>query len=325
MNVPFQIDSQPPVHDEYATPFSMIGKKEELSKSKRGRKPANTEPATKRIAQVRSAARAYRERKEKYVADLEATVMQLQRSGQCDELRQRINQLELENSVLKVTALQIFSTTPTPISTPVSNVLSPQGRSSSTSSVSYRRESDSDQMLSQALFSEIALPPVMTETFNNIYDLNFDPSLQLDPELEALLNSPLPKAPMDRAVVEAYLAKAKDTMLAIPSLANDSFLINELFGYYGAYIYNKTDVEPRFCYISYGKIQVFAGQTINRCIEGAFVTKRIEDIERVVKLIEAITREFSIDICDCPDLVAYKSAHPNVQWPEFRLPYQPSI
>jgi hypothetical protein len=92
-------------------------------KSKAGRKPSNLEPTNKRTAQNRAAQRAFRERKEQYVKDLEERVKLLEKAVSSstgsdpspsivpDEnvtlhkenstLRKRIQDLESENNVLK--------------------------------------------------------------------------------------------------------------------------------------------------------------------------------------------------------------------------------
>ncbi|KAJ3092938.1 aspartate--tRNA ligase dps1 [Quaeritorhiza haematococci] len=80
-------------------------------KNKPGRKPATTEPANKRTAQNRAAQRAFRERKEKYLRDLENRVKELEQAHKSsgtkalvDEnvrLKRKIQELESENAVLR--------------------------------------------------------------------------------------------------------------------------------------------------------------------------------------------------------------------------------
>ncbi|TPX58997.1 hypothetical protein PhCBS80983_g02786 [Powellomyces hirtus] len=80
-------------------------------KKKPGRKPATTEPANKRTAQNRAAQRAFRERKERYVKELEERLAQLEEAqekseggelvGENSRLRQKIAELENENRVLR--------------------------------------------------------------------------------------------------------------------------------------------------------------------------------------------------------------------------------
>ncbi|KAJ1564728.1 hypothetical protein HK096_006576, partial [Nowakowskiella sp. JEL0078] len=83
-------------------------------KKRPGRKPSNIEPTNKRTAQNRAAQRAFRERRERYVKDLEIRVQQLE-SLSTDEsseaslnllrenlqLKQKIQELEIHNSTLK--------------------------------------------------------------------------------------------------------------------------------------------------------------------------------------------------------------------------------
>ncbi|KAJ3330042.1 hypothetical protein HDU76_006538 [Blyttiomyces sp. JEL0837] len=84
----------------------------EQTKRKPGRKLATNEPTNKRTAQNRAAQRAFRERKEQYVRDLEMKVEALEQdkknSSRSSELamenntlKQRISELETENSILR--------------------------------------------------------------------------------------------------------------------------------------------------------------------------------------------------------------------------------
>ncbi|KAJ3191749.1 DNA-binding transcription factor yap1 [Irineochytrium annulatum] len=90
-------------------------------KKKPGRKLAQTEPTNKRTAQNRAAQRAFRERKERYVRDLEARVEELENASkggaasapaapskdmmevehENKKLKQRVSELESENSILR--------------------------------------------------------------------------------------------------------------------------------------------------------------------------------------------------------------------------------
>ncbi|KAJ3009844.1 hypothetical protein HKX48_007728 [Thoreauomyces humboldtii] len=80
-------------------------------KKKPGRKPATTEPANKRTAQNRAAQRAFRERKERYVKELEDRLAQMEDAqtkseggeliGENSRLRQKIAELENENKALR--------------------------------------------------------------------------------------------------------------------------------------------------------------------------------------------------------------------------------
>ncbi|KAJ3026359.1 UNVERIFIED_CONTAM: hypothetical protein HDU68_005765 [Siphonaria sp. JEL0065] len=218
--------------------------KEEKEPKKRGRKAVHAEP-TKRIAQVRSAARAYRECKEKYVADLEATLKQLQ-SGGVDALNQRVSELEAENTLLKQMAFT-FATPiqqQEPVTPPNADVFSWTNYSA-------------DQTLTEALFSgpvfqPLPLSPPASESFlstHKEFDLNH--FMDLDPELEALLRALLPN-----------------------------------------FILFKTNAEPQFCRVKFCKIQVSQGCVLQTCIES------VEDMGRVMKLFEALKKEFRIDLDD---------------------------
>lgn len=78
------------------------GKKRRESEAKKpGRKPLTSEPTTKRKAQNRAAQRAFRERKEKHLKDLEDTVESLQKSSDTANqenglLRAQVERLQVE-------------------------------------------------------------------------------------------------------------------------------------------------------------------------------------------------------------------------------------
>ncbi|KAK5163877.1 DNA-binding transcription factor yap1 [Saxophila tyrrhenica] len=73
----------------------------EKSAKKPGRKPLTNEPTTKRKAQNRAAQRAFRERKEKHLKDLETTVTDLTKAKEADKhenglLKAQIERLQIE-------------------------------------------------------------------------------------------------------------------------------------------------------------------------------------------------------------------------------------
>ncbi|KAI9349669.1 hypothetical protein BDR26DRAFT_915363 [Obelidium mucronatum] len=270
--------------------------KEEKGTKKRGRKAVNAEPATKRIAQVRSAARAYRERKEKYVADLEATLKQLQ-SGGVEALNQRVAELEAENSLLKQMAFTFTAppiTQQQPVTPPTTDVFSWSNGAG-------------DQTLTEALFSDALFQPLPTPdtpftittgdtSFLSTHkDFDLDQFMNLDPDLEALLKAPLPdvsSTTFDHDIVRAVLAKARNTMLAIPSLVNEQPLVDELFEYFTNFILFKTNAEPQFCRVNFCNIQVFQGKVLNKCIAS------FEDMGKAMKLFEALKKEFNVHLDD---------------------------
>ncbi|KAI8615369.1 hypothetical protein BC830DRAFT_303919 [Chytriomyces sp. MP71] len=95
-------------------------------KKRPGRKPKTDEAPTKRIAQLRANTKAFRERKEKYVKDLEATVAALQSGSVAAEvslLKQRIALLEAENAMLR--QMQGTFVDPSVALLPVATLVSP--------------------------------------------------------------------------------------------------------------------------------------------------------------------------------------------------------
>ncbi|KAJ3215750.1 hypothetical protein HK099_006226 [Clydaea vesicula] len=89
-------------------------KKGQTEKKKPGRKPTQIDPSNKRTAQNRAAQRAFRERKEKYLSDLETKVRELEEANKLSkgestlkliqenkQLKETIENLRTENSMLK--------------------------------------------------------------------------------------------------------------------------------------------------------------------------------------------------------------------------------
>ncbi|KAI7660577.1 hypothetical protein KC322_g17467, partial [Hortaea werneckii] len=73
----------------------------EKGSKKPGRKPLTSEPTTKRKAQNRAAQRAFRERKEKHLKDLETKVSELTKSSEADKhenglLKAQVERLQVE-------------------------------------------------------------------------------------------------------------------------------------------------------------------------------------------------------------------------------------
>ncbi|KAJ2689177.1 DNA-binding transcription factor yap1, partial [Coemansia sp. RSA 1285] len=84
----------------------MLDDSQDNRKKRPGRKLITTEASTKRTAQNRAAQRAFRERKQQYLKDLEDQVRELteqrertERENQ--ELKQRVGKLKQENTTLK--------------------------------------------------------------------------------------------------------------------------------------------------------------------------------------------------------------------------------
>ncbi|KAJ3396104.1 DNA-binding transcription factor yap1 [Lobulomyces angularis] len=95
-------------------------KKGQTEKKKPGRKPTQIDPSNKRTAQNRAAQRAFRERKEKYLSDLETKVRELEEANKLSkgestlkliqenkQLKETIENLRTENSMLKVSLFEL--------------------------------------------------------------------------------------------------------------------------------------------------------------------------------------------------------------------------
>ncbi|KAJ3293992.1 hypothetical protein HDU79_011665 [Rhizoclosmatium sp. JEL0117] len=198
---------------------------------KRGRKPANEEPANKKIALQRAAARAFRERKEKYVHDLEETVKSLSGVTEVNQqLRLQLEQLERENAALRQ-SLSFRSqsnlsnsdtSSPSPLITPQHTVL-----------------------LHDTPTQPVNLPPISNFTFNMgishqsiplQYDTFVDlrPNLDINPtvfspELIALLNAPLPVEPTPSQIIRPHFERLRVGFFSLRCLANDGAIVDELF------------------------------------------------------------------------------------------------
>ncbi|PVU88373.1 hypothetical protein BB561_005892 [Smittium simulii] len=84
-----------PDHYDQANP----SKNANSSQKKAGRKPIESEPSNKRAAQNRSAQRAFRDRKQKYVQELQSEISELKSSK--TEISQQVDSLKSEISILK--------------------------------------------------------------------------------------------------------------------------------------------------------------------------------------------------------------------------------
>ncbi|KAK5007853.1 DNA-binding transcription factor yap1, partial [Cryomyces antarcticus] len=110
-NDPNQNDYDGEVHDKRKSPEDDEddedggGKRREgddKTAKKPGRKPLTTEPTTKRKAQNRAAQRAFRERKERHLKDLETKVSELQKTSEADKhekglLKAQVERLQTEH------------------------------------------------------------------------------------------------------------------------------------------------------------------------------------------------------------------------------------
>ncbi|RHZ80237.1 hypothetical protein Glove_138g6 [Diversispora epigaea] len=119
-------------------------------KKKPGRKPLNNTPSSKRKAQNRAAQRAFRERKERYVKELETKITELEslsaKSAQENQqLKSLVEQLQTENFILKQTSFSFeFPLTKTEKSTTlvdknITDLMSPSPSSSSVSSLAQQQ------------------------------------------------------------------------------------------------------------------------------------------------------------------------------------------
>ncbi|CAG8472061.1 1227_t:CDS:10 [Diversispora eburnea] len=133
-------------------------------KKKPGRKPLNNTPSSKRKAQNRAAQRAFRERKERYVKELETKITELEslsaKSAQENQqLKTLVEQLQTENFILKQTSFSFeFPLTKTEKSTTlvdknITDLMSSSSSSSSASSLTQQQHNTTTDTLKSLLSS----------------------------------------------------------------------------------------------------------------------------------------------------------------------------
>ncbi|KAI8805249.1 hypothetical protein BJ742DRAFT_417770 [Cladochytrium replicatum] len=240
-------------------------------KKKPGRKPATTEPTSKRTAQNRAAQRAFRDRKERYVKDLEARVKELEAantaalSGPPDDpgqapstvslivenlaLRSKVKQLQSENFSLRNTTAAPVIPAVAPIrgSSTSSSATDVFLRSSSTSSTpnppTFASPATSSPSLldhtssatsSNAVFPPPLAPPSPTNNFN----FAFPTSDTLD--FSSLLSAPSyfdvanpPAVPFDFSSLFSTPAAAQPRLTPPTSAPNDDddWLLSDFTGF----------------------------------------------------------------------------------------------
>ncbi|KAJ3293990.1 hypothetical protein HDU79_011663 [Rhizoclosmatium sp. JEL0117] len=253
------------------------------TKSNRGRKPTNTEPATKRIAQVRAATAKYKEKKEQYVKGLEDTLQQL-KLQQTPEyrvfLQERLAFLESENQALKALAASF--------TTMDGNNYNFDFNFATDSEVSPPSVVSSETQFDDLfIFDPIPLPS--TTFIQSHADASSVSSA--DSDLEVLLNSPLIEPPTPESVVEMPFYKIKKALYAIPSLANDPKLVDTLYDHYVTFLgFLTQEVNPFFCRFTYGKILIAQGKLIEKCKPSQ------QDVTTAVSIFDAVKDEFMCDI-----------------------------
>ncbi|KAJ3021930.1 UNVERIFIED_CONTAM: hypothetical protein HDU68_009399 [Siphonaria sp. JEL0065] len=231
-----------------------------------GRKPEASEPATKRIAQVRMNAKAYRERKQKYVADLEATVASLSKgTEEADVLRARVAQLEAENNNLRQMQFGFFDVSPVQAGLP------------------------SDPMGELFMSQQNQQLPLQFDTFLGTHsDLDLDFLLGNTPTgLETLLKTPLPVAPSSDDVIQPLFSGIKSKLKVIPSLVvrpESSGKVDALVQWYIRYTdFQTREDNPVQCRITLGKIKRSQDEILGVCndtVDRFFVEKMFGTIKK---------------------------------------------
>ncbi|KAJ3008263.1 UNVERIFIED_CONTAM: hypothetical protein HDU68_003173 [Siphonaria sp. JEL0065] len=262
----------------------------ETGKRKAGRKPTDSEPATKRIARAREVAQAYKQRKAAYVQSLESTIHTLSSQGSSPEnqsLKLKIQQLEAENAFLKQFAPQPMITQ--------SNYLPV---------LSLEDESFSG-FLDQ--FADAFPPTIHFDTFKSTHvELlqTFDPqftllsNVELARELEALVDSELAIAPTAFEVIAPFFVRIKREFEAIPALKQEPELLSGLLEYWTRFTEYKTRPMDGFtCRITLSKVKKLQHRILQKCDahcvgEGG----NQQSVTKVKTLFGLVKEEFNIDV-----------------------------
>ncbi|KAI8614907.1 hypothetical protein BC830DRAFT_1169019 [Chytriomyces sp. MP71] len=264
-----------------------------VPKRKPGRKPTTEEPASKRIAQVRANTKAFRERKAKYVKDLEETVAKLSSNAnvETDFLKARVAALEAENSLLK----QMQFT----FSAPVSNIPTSLNSFTFQSATSgYTPNSvasvvspappvfDLDSLLFPAL--DVPVPIPQFESFMDSHkDLDLG-GFNLDADFLAILNTPiahLPASDMD-IIIEPHFAGVRKALLAMKPLEMHSSLVDSLCLVYMRFVEFGTRVcNPFTC-----RISIDRAKCLHARILAVFPDESSRN--RAQAIFDAVAREF---------------------------------
>ncbi|ORY41663.1 hypothetical protein BCR33DRAFT_786894 [Rhizoclosmatium globosum] len=257
---------------------------EELQPLKRkggpGRKQTDEEPATKRIAQVRVNARAYRERKQKYLQELEATVESLKAgTAEANALRDRVAQLEAENQQLRQAQFGLFDLTSAPL------VAAPLLGMGEMSPINV------DPLLQ---LTPDLLPGMQFDTFTGMHpDWDLEQLLGGNDDLRALLNTcntPLPVAPSCEQVIQPLFSGVMTKMKAIPSLKDKPELVDELVRWYIRNLEFKTrEKNPLQCRISIGRIKKAQTKILDVCSRDTLDTFLAE------KMFQNVKKEYDIN------------------------------
>ncbi|KAJ3377902.1 hypothetical protein HDU84_008113 [Entophlyctis sp. JEL0112] len=263
-----------------------------------GRHLATDEPVSKKIHQQRLSSRAYRERKEKYVKDLEATVAELSQSAKISEsLAQRIRHLEAENIMLRNLAAPFMAQPPLVVPA----VETSPSDSSSVGTHGGAVGGVPASVASTSVLPDPFLPPpvVGAASFMDTHaNIDFTAVLRIleDPTaFEALLNSQLPTLPTDEQIINPHFIGVRDALMAVPSLANELGLVAELVALYVAFTDYNTEVKnPHICRVTFASIQSLQGKIIEKCQNNLQDSRRVMRIFHEVKSRYAIIDDYSI-------------------------------
>ncbi|KAJ3293991.1 hypothetical protein HDU79_011664 [Rhizoclosmatium sp. JEL0117] len=173
---------------------------------RRGRKPVNNEPANKKIAMQRASAKAFRERREKYVENLESTVKHLQQVQRDSEaIRIRLEQLQRENELLKQVSFAYNSSMAIAFGIAPSELPNqPQA------STAYQIPANT-------------APQLRYKSYADTHQIVVTPTSELD----QLFSTPLPLVPEDHEFIDPHTAFVKRSLKSVVSLVFSESLVNE--------------------------------------------------------------------------------------------------
>ncbi|KAJ3125707.1 hypothetical protein HK100_010645 [Physocladia obscura] len=260
-------------------------------RSNGGRHLATDEPVSKKIQQQRATSRAYRERKERYVKDLEATVADLSRETQAGEsLKLRIKHLEAENILLRQLAAP-FDLDQTAVN--ILNLSVPKTNETLTlasQTLPELLESGQPSSNTNLFVGSDFIPTPHYDTFAETHaQWDLESVLRIDPSLSSLLQSKLVTPPTDEDLISPHFEGTRRALYAIPSLANETQLVDELINLLIKFTRINTDISnPQICRVTFATIKSKQGKILEKC------AKCNKDMSAVVVILTAVTEKYGI-------------------------------
>ncbi|KAJ3132921.1 hypothetical protein HK100_004862 [Physocladia obscura] len=257
------------------------------SKRSNGRRHiATDEPVSKKIQQQRATLRAYRERKKRYVKDLEETVADLSRETQVGEsLKLHVKHLEAENVILRQLAAPFDMDQTT---TNILHLSTPKTNQPRTITAQELLESAEPAPTTNLFVRSDFIPSTHYDTFAETHtQWDLESVLRIDPSRGSL--SKLVTPPTDENLITSNFEETRDALYAIPSLSNESQLVDELIDLLTKFTRINTDISnPHVCRVKFAMIKSRKGKILEKC------AKCNKDMGAVVLILTAVTEQYGI-------------------------------